>query len=125
MAKRINRTRAEEEEFLGTMKAYKEDNKKRRFQPNRAQSIRLMIQGAVFFGLLLLFDIGLRRYRYTGEMMETVFLLLFLMSVVGALQLPIGMYYFIKTLWSDVPHVRRRGPFKLKVEEPDDEPERK
>ncbi len=113
----IRRTRQEEEAYLSTLKTYQEDQKRKRSlkAPDRGQSIRLMIQGAVFLALLVIFDIGFRKYRYTGDTRETVYLVLFLMSAVGTLQIPLGMYYLIKGLWGGPPPRR----FKMHADDMD------
>ncbi len=113
----IRRTRQEEEAYLSTLKTYQEDQKRKRSlkDPDRGQSIRLMIQGAVFLALLVIFDIGFRKYRYTGDTRETVYLVLFLMSAVGTLQIPLGMYYLIKGLWGGPPPRR----FKMHADDMD------
>lgn len=95
------RSRKEEEAFLETFKTAQED----KFDPGknipleRIRATRLMLAGVVFLILMLLFDIGFRKYRYTETTEETIFYVLFLMSAVGALQIPIGLYYLIKSLW--------------------------
>lgn len=99
------RDRREEEEFLKSVKSYQEDHAKndRAIKLDSSQSIKLMLRGAVFFVMMLVLDVGLRKYRYTGTTMETVFLVLFLMSAVGTLQLPVGLYFLIKNMWKEVP----------------------
>ena len=111
------RTRQEEEAFLSTLKTYQEDQKRKRSRkdPDRRQSICLMFRGAVFLGLLVIFDIGLRKYRYTGDIKETVYLVLFLMSAVGTLQLPLGLYFLIKGLWGGPPPRR----YKMRADDLD------
>lgn len=99
------RDRKTEEEFLESTKSYQEGHGK--FNPDRSQSIKLMLRGVVFFVMLLVVDVGFRKYRYTDSPMETVFFVLFLMSFVGALQFPIGMYFWIKNIYKDVPTNKR------------------
>ncbi|MDO4712276.1 MAG: hypothetical protein Q4A75_09895 [Peptostreptococcaceae bacterium] len=95
--------RRTEEDFLQSFKNHQESKSEERSKPDTAQSIKLMLRGAVFFGMLLIIDIGYRKYRYTDSPMETVFFVLFLMSAVGTLQLPAGLYYLIKNMWQDIP----------------------
>ena len=94
---------SEDEEYLSTMKSYQNDRHKKTYdiEKERQISIRLIIGGIIFLILMIIFDIGFRKYRYTETMPETIFYILFLMSAVGALQVPIGMYRFIKTLWNE------------------------
>lgn len=94
---------SEDEEYLSTMKSYQQDKHHKNYnvEKQRQMNIRLIIGGFIFLVLMLLFDIGFRKYRYSESTQETIFYILFLMSAVGVLQIPIGMYGFIKTLWNN------------------------
>lgn len=116
----IKRTRAEEEAFLETMRSVQEDKLKSATTQaeRRSRSIRTMIQGIVFFGLMMLFDIGYRKYKLTDDIRETVFFLLLLMAAVGALQFPIGLYSYIKSLWEkQIPSWDEMGKYEWSLEE--------
>lgn len=64
--------------------------------PTKEQSIKLILRGLVFLVLLILFDIGYRRYRFEGGLLSTGFMIITLASAIGAVQIPIGIYYYIK-----------------------------
>lgn len=64
--------------------------------PNKEQSIKLILRGVLFLILLLVFDIGYRRYRFEGGLLSTGFMIITLASAIGTVQIPIGLYYLIK-----------------------------
>lgn len=107
---RYDRTRPEEEEFLQSHRSVQEEKarEEQTVAQKRTEAIKTMLRGVIFGILFLLADIGYRKYRFTGTRMETVFYVITMVTMLATLQIPMGLYQLIKTLWEDeVPHNRR------------------
>ncbi len=105
-----HRTRREEEEFLQSHRSVQEKIKE---EPTTAQlktdAIKTMLRGIVLGIMFLFFDIGFRTYQYTGTKKEMFFYIATLVTMLGTLQFPIGLYQMIKTLWADEVPLNKRG----------------
>ena len=105
-----HRTRREEEEFLQSHRSVQEKIKE---EPTTAQArtdaIKMMLRGVVLGIMFLFFDIGFRKYQYTGSKMEMFFYVATMVTMLGTLQFPIGLYQMIKTLWADEIPLNKRG----------------
>lgn len=105
------RTRREEEEFLQSHKNVQEQKNKeeRTTKEERADAIKTMLRGLLFGVMFLCFDIGYRKYLYTGSKLELFFYIATMVTMLATLQIPIGLYRLIKTLWADEVPLNKRG----------------
>lgn len=105
------RTRREEEDFLQSHRSVQEAKNKEELtvQQERVEASKYMIRGIVMGILFLFFDIGYRKHLYTGTRMETFFYIATMVTMLGALQFPIGLYKIIKTLWVEEVPLNKRG----------------
>lgn len=105
------RTRREEEDFLQSHKNMQEQKNKEALttKQEREAAVKTMLRGLVFGILFLLFDVGFRKYHYTGTKMEAFFYVATLVTMLGTLQFPMGLYQYIKTLWADEVPLNKRG----------------
>ncbi len=105
------RTRREEEDFLKSHKNLQETKNKEEptTKEARQEAVKTILRGLVFGIMFLFFDIGFRKYHYTGGKEEAFFYIATMVTMLGTLQLPLGLYYLIKTLWVDEVPLNKKG----------------
>lgn len=57
---------------------------------------RWMLRGLLFIPILVLVDYFYRQHRYSGTLSETILMIFVIISIIGVLQLFIGMYAWMK-----------------------------
>ncbi len=76
--------------------------KRKEYMLNRELSIRWILRGILFIPILLVVEHFYRPLRFTGSTAEDVLMAMFLISVAALLQLPIGLYYYLRNRMQDI-----------------------
>lgn len=62
----------------------------------KANTTKWMLRGLLFIPILMLTDYFYRIQRGTGSTLETVLMVCMIISVIGVLQLPVGLHAWLK-----------------------------
>ncbi|HHT20930.1 MAG TPA: hypothetical protein GXZ74_05795 [Tissierellia bacterium] len=63
---------------------------------DKANTTKWMLRGLLFVPILMITDYFYRQQRYSGSLMETVLMIGVIISVIGVLQLFLGVYAWLK-----------------------------
>lgn len=69
---------------------------------DRSRSIKWMLRGLLFIPITAISDHFYRMHRYTETDTETMLMVFVLVSIIGIIQFPIGLYYWIKNRNQDI-----------------------
>lgn len=63
---------------------------------DKENTVKWMLRGILFIPILILVDYFYRQHRHTGSLTETILMVCVIISVVGVLQLFVGLYAWLK-----------------------------
>lgn len=76
------------------------------FLLNRAQSVKWMLRGLLFIPITAVTDHFYRAHKAAGSEQTTLFMVFVLISIIGMMQFPVGLYLWLKNRNQDI----EKGP---------------